>query len=149
MPYTLEAPCTLLVIVGARECPRHREEVWYPPTSPRAFVCPPARRIPYSPTNAQPHQLSVKTPAETSLAQRLSWKLAIFSPSTRQRDYRTLPQETSRRTSGLNTVLSDKSIPYSAAKHTVPSDKSVRSTGRPATPMSRSGKNYLQIWCFC
>jgi hypothetical protein len=72
------------------------------------FACPLARRIPYSPTNVQPHQPSVKTTAETWLAQRLSWKSAIFSPSIRQGDYRTLPQETSRSTSGLNTVLPDK-----------------------------------------
>ena len=65
----------------------------------------------------QSHQPSVKTIAETWPAQGLARKSAIFSPSIRQGDYRTLPQETSRRTSGLNTVLSDKSIPYSPARN--------------------------------
>jgi hypothetical protein len=81
------------------------------------FVCPSARRIPYSPTNVQPHQPSVKTTAETWPAQRLSRKSAIFSPSIRQGDYRILPQETSCSISGLNTVLSDKSIPYPPARN--------------------------------
>jgi hypothetical protein len=96
--------------------PSDREAIPYPPTRPRVLVRPSARRIPYSPTNAHPYQLSIKTTAETWPAERLSWKWAIFSPGTRQCNYRTLPQETSRRTSGLNTVLSDKSIPYPPAR---------------------------------
>ena len=81
------------------------------------FVCPSARRITYSPTNVQPHQPSVKTTAETWPAQRLSRKSAIFSPSIRQGDYRILTQDTSCSISGLNTVLSDKSIPYPPARN--------------------------------
>jgi hypothetical protein len=90
-------------------------------------VSPSPPRIPYSATNSPPHQLSIRTIAETQPAERFVPEIDHFlddassarlpySPARRKlcnaaSDYRTLRQ--------INTVPSDEELPYSPTNQRV------------------------------